>query len=200
MREYTIVRRPDDFSWDTVPALDIDYHHNTAQDMPISAKAQLCYDDAALYVRLTAVESQIRAELTGVLDEICEDSCLEFFFSPMDGDRRYINLECNLNGAMYMGFGTCVDDLMRLIPEEAVIFPKGQTTADGWEVTYAVPHAFVRRFFPEYAPAPGTTCRGNFYKCGDKTVQKHYLTWNPIVPLPRASFHNPDRFGILHFA
>ncbi len=200
MRAYTIVRRPEDFSWDKIPSLPIDRHFNTDPGIPISAQAQLCYDDNALYVRLSAVESQIRREYTGLLDEICEDSCLEFFFSPVNGDRRYFNLECNPNGAMYFGFGSGINDLVRLIQEEPVVTPKGQRAADGWEVTYAIPHAFVRRFFPDYSPAPGGSIRANCFKCGDKTVQPHYLSWNPVVPLPRAAFHNPDCFGIMHFA
>ncbi len=202
MREYTIVRRPEPFGWDAVPALSIDSKLNTPEDCPITAQAQLCYDDEALYVRLTAVEENIRAEYTGLLDEISEDSCLEFFFSPMGstGDKRYFNLECNLNGAMYFGFGSNIATLMRLIHEDPCIEPKGQKTADGWEVSYAIPHEFVRRFFPEYAPVSGFSIRANCYKCGDLSPIKHYLSWNPVVKLPRASFHNPELFGTMYFA
>ena len=201
MREYTIVRKDNKFCWDNVPALPIDQRLNTLEDHPVTAQAQLCYDDEALYIRLAAVEEEIRAEYTGLLDEISEDSCLEFFFSPMgcSGDKRYFNLECNLNGSMYFGFGSCIYDLVRLIQEDASIAPKGQKNDNGWELTYAIPHEFVRRFFPEYAPATGFSIRANCYKCGDKTSRPHYLSWNPVVKLPRASFHNPERFGIMHF-
>lgn len=201
MREYTIVRKGDTLNWDTVPSLPIDYKFNTPEDVPISAKAQLCYDDEALYVRLTAVEENIRAEYTGLLDEISEDSCLEFFFSPMScqGDKRYFNLECNLNGAMYLGFGTGISDLMRLIHEDPCIEPKGSRTDDGWQVNITIPHHFVRRFFPDYAPVSGFSMRANCYKCGDLSPIKHFLCWNPVVKLPRASFHNPELFGLMHF-
>lgn len=201
MREYTIVRKGEQLNWDNVPSLPIDSKLNTPEDLPITAKAQLCYDDEALYVRLSAVEADIRAEHTGLLDEICEDSCLEFFFSPMGcvGDKRYFNLECNPNGAMYLGFGSSISTLMRLIHEDPCIEPKGQRTADGWEVSYTITHEFVRRFFPNYAPGTGVSIRANCFKCGDKTPQKHYLSWNPVVKLPRASFHNPELFGLMHF-
>lgn len=201
MREYTIIHRPEPFHWDAVPALSIDSKLNTPEDFPVTASAQLCYNEKGLYVRLTTVEENIRAEYTGLLDEISEDSCLEFFFSPMGskGDKRYFNLECNLNGAMYFGFGSNIATLMRLIHEEPCIEPKGQKTADGWEISYVIPHEFVRRFFPEYAPVSGFSIRANCYKCGDLTPAPHYLSWNPVVELPRASFHNPDCFGIMHF-
>ena len=200
MKEYTIIRRPDTLCWSDVPALCIDtpMHPLTA---PVEAKAQLCYDDTHLYVRLTAVESNIRAEHKGLLCEICEDSCLEFFFSPVCGDLRYFNLECNLNGAIYLGMGTGIDDLIRLVFAEGAPFtPETKETENGWEVIHAIPHAFVRLFFPEYNPAPGYQMRANFYKCGDLTDHPHYLMWNPVPQAPRASFHQPDKFGILRFS
>lgn len=199
MKEYTIVRRPEVLDWNTIPAVQMDCLYNT-DPLPISAQAQVCYDDEALYVRLSAVEENIRAENFGKLDEICEDSCLEFFFSPMAGDRRYFNIECNPNGCLYLGMGSNVQTLVRFVPEVPSILPEAKRTQDGWETVYTVPYSFIRQFFPEFSPAPGYTMKGNFYKCGDKTVQPHYLSWCQVVPLPAASFHNPDIFGQLHFA
>ena len=198
MREYTITRCNGQPDWNIVPALQIDNWMKT-EPLPISAQAQVCYDDSALYIRLSAVEENIRAELTGLLDEICEDSCLEFFFCPMAGDKRYFNIECNLNGCLFLGFGPNVDELMRLIPENPPIVPQTKRIEGGWETVYSIPYSFIRMFFPEFSPAPGYSTRANFYKCGNKTVQPHYLVWNP-VPYQRCAFHNPDAFGIVHFA
>lgn len=47
----------------------------------ISAYAQLAFDDSRLYVHLHAEEQKICAEHSGVLDQPCQDSCLEFFIS-----------------------------------------------------------------------------------------------------------------------
>lgn len=46
----------------------------------IRAYAQLAYDDSRLYVHLHAEEKQIRAKNSGLLDQPCQDSCLELFF------------------------------------------------------------------------------------------------------------------------
>ena len=197
MREYTITRCGGQPDWSKVPALQIDNWMNT-EPMPISAQAQVCYDDNALHVRLSAVEANIRAELTGLLDEICEDSCLEFFFCPMAGDKRYFNIECNPNGCLFLGFGPNVDELVRLIPENPAIVPNARRIEGGWETVYSIPYKFIRMFFPDFSPASGYTTRANFYKCGDKTATPHYLTWNP-VPIRRCAFHNPDAFGIVRF-
>ena len=40
--------------------------------------------------------------------------------------------------------------------------------------------------------------RANFYKCGDNTTKKHYLTWNP-VKTKNPDFHRPEYFGLLNF-
>lgn len=198
MREYTIIRKPEELNWSNIPSLNIDQLLRT-DPLPISAQAQICYDDEALYVRLSAVEQNIRAEHFGPLGEICEDSCLEFFFCPIAGDLRYFNLECNLNGAMYLGMGSNVHNLVRFVPEEPAIVPKPQLTTDGWEVTYSIPYTFIRQFFPAFSPAPGYSMRANCYKCGELTVQRHCLCWN-LVPIRPCAFHNPEAFGIMHFA
>lgn len=195
MDTYTIVRKGAD--WSHVPAVQIDKWHHT-EPMPVSAQAQVCYDENALYVRLSAVESNIKADFTGLLDEVSDDSCLEFFFSPAEGDQRYFNIEVNPNGAMYLGFGPNVNKLMRLIPEEPQICPKVTKTQDGWEVEYTVSYDFIRVFFPDFSPAPGYTMKGNFFKCAGAATPPHFLCWQPVVP-QRCAFHNPDCFGKLIF-
>ena len=200
MRSYTISRKTFPVAWDTVPALDIDIPlWGTETD--VKAQAQVCYDDAYLYIRLCAKEQDIRAEHKGLLDEVCEDSCLEFFLCPLPDDKRYINIECNPNGAMYIGMGTGVHDLIRLVfAEQSPFVPQIQPADDGWQIVHAIPYTFIRQFFPEFSPAPGYSIRANFYKCGDLTPEPHYLMWNPVPQAPCASFHQPEHFGILHFA
>ena len=198
MKEYTIRRGGrSDLPHMPLAAIDVPLWGG---NFGVSAEAQLCYDEKALYVRLRAAEAEIRAENTEIWQEPCEDSCLEFFFCPLSGDRRYFNVELNPNGLMFLGVGAGIDDLVRLQPLERDPFSfRAQRTADGWEITYAIPHAFVRRFFPAYAPCAGTAIRGNFYKCGDMTVHPHYLAWNPVNEAGH-TFHAPDDFGALRFA
>lgn len=197
MKEYTIVRRPEVLDWDKIPALQINELYNTPP-VDVTAEARICYDEGALYVHLQAVEKNISAQYTGLLDEVSDDSCLEFFFCPIEGDSRYFNIEANPNGAMFLGFGPNVEELCRLIQEEPVIAPKAEYTADGWKVTYSIPHSFVRRFFPDYAPAPGKSIRANCYKCCALKEPVHYLCWCSVVP-QRCAFHNPSRFGTMYF-
>ena len=110
-----------------------------------------------------------------------------------------MNIEFNPNGLMFLGIGTGIADLVRLVPLESDVFAaKPERTEDGWRITYSIPHAFVRRLFPQYTAAPGIELRGNFYKCGDLTVRPHFLAWNPITE--DRTFHRPSDFGKIVFA
>ena len=199
MKEYTITRCNGTPDWSAVPALQINELHHTPQ-VDIRAQAQICYDDEALYIHMEAEEKDVRATYNGLLDEVCEDSCLEFFFSPIPGDNRYLNIEFNPNGCFYLGIGSCIQDLVRLLPDSGNPFRAEPRRIDGgWEIVYQVPTTFVRRFFPAYTPVSGGTIRANFYKCGDLTPQEHYLSWNPMT-CDTPAFHRPCDFGLLTFA
>ena len=89
-------------------------------------------------------------------------------------------------------------ELTRLIvaDEPALFQPKAARLSDGWEITYRVPFAFLRRFFPDFTPCEGLAMYGNCYKCGDLTVRQHYLSWNPMR-CDTPQFHRPQDFGRL---
>lgn len=196
MRTYTILPKTSD--WNDIPIAPIDTRLWT-RETDISATAQVCYDDEALYVRLTAKETDIRAEETGRIGVPSKDSCLEFFFSPIEGDTRYFNFEFNPALCMHIGFGSCRQNSARLLPKpSANINPEVIRTEEGWELTYQITFDFIRQFFPNFAAEQGKKMRGNFYKCGELTPTEHYFAWNP-VDTPTPDFHRPEFFGELVF-
>lgn len=197
MREYTVCRRPASFSWEHIPPLYID-NLLWSDPVPIRCQARLCYDADALYIRMEATEPHIRAEETGPLGTPCLDSCLEFFFCPNPADERYFNIEYNPNGCLCFGYGYTGEFRTRLIVRESVLAPKVTRTEDGWQVEYRIPFRFVQQFVPEFVPVSGAAFRANCYKCGNLTVQSHYLSWNP-VDLPKPCFHCPPHFGTMYF-
>lgn len=197
MKTYVITKKPRELDWSRIPKLDIDTLLWDAA-APVSAQAQLCYDEEALYVRLSAREAEIRAQETGRIGRPCEDSCMEFFFSPDPNRLTYINIEMNLNCCTYLGIGNDRYDLLRLLPRsENFLQAQAERTEDGWFVTYRVEAAFIRRFFPEFRLESGGMFRGNFYKCGDLTPQPHYYSWNPVYT-ETPEFHSPQYFGKLY--
>ena len=196
MKTYIITKKPEILNWDAIPTLNIDtcLWNSPGQ---VEAKAQLCYDEAAIYVKLSTKEAHIRAEEVGDYGTPCLDSCLEFFFCPMENSNTYINIEFNPNGCLFMGIGNDRYDLIRLVPvEENPLSAEPKRTKDSWEITYRIPADFIRRFFPAFELSSGEMLRGNFYKCGDETVQPHYYSWNPITQ-EKPDFHLPTFFGKL---
>lgn len=198
MRTGVITKKTTELNWDAISPLPID-HLLWIDSIDITAQAKICYDETALYVRLSAKESSIRAEETGLLGMPCQDSCLEFFFSPIPGDERYLNIEFNPNACMYLGIGHDRYDCTRLVShKENPLHPQVTRTSDGWEITYQIPYAFLRLFFPDFQAVSGGSIRANFYKCGDLTEKRHYLSWNK-VGCEKPDFHRPEYFGTLYF-
>ena len=197
METYTILHQttPD---WSAVPTVEL-HHTGWLAEVPVRAWAQLCADDDGLWVRLEAEESPVRATLCEPLDEVYNDSCLEFFLAPDPNDSRYINFEFNPLGNIYLGFSSTRPNRVRQIvgSVEALFRPAPFFTRKGWGIIYHIPYDFIRNYFPNFLPHGEMA--GNFYKCGDMTLQPHYLSWmkmNTDTP----DFHRRQDFGVLRFA
>ena len=184
--------------WTEVPSLQVD-NVQWLPDAGIRMQQQMCYDADNLYVRQQAWETDIRAEKSGYLQQVCEDSCMEFFFAPSK-DGRYFNMEINPNGCIHLGFGPGRHGRVQVVPKqmEALFDVKAERTADGWVLTYRIPLSFIQLFFPDYCYRPGTVLRGNCYKCGDLTAHPHYVTWSPVES-PTPDYHRPQDFGLIIF-
>lgn len=200
MKNYVIKRVEDVPVWDSIPYIEID---NARRENPngITARAQICYNDEALLVHLSTAEKDIIAQHTGELGSPCNDSCLEFFFCPCEGDGRYFNIEFNSNACLYLGIGSGIHDLVRLVlgnQKEHIFAPSITKTTEGWEIFYRVPHEFIRRFFPEFQVYSGKRIRTNCYKCADNSKPPHYLAWSWDADAP-LSFHNTKCFGVMTF-
>ena len=194
---YTIVKTDGKPDWSKVPVLQIDRVLWT-EDFGIRAQGQLCYSEDALFVHLSATEKEIRAENTEPLSPVYEDSCLEFFFQVVDAP-NYFNFEINPNGCLCTQFGPEKTDRIDIVREDAEEYfdIHADRTSDGWEVFYQIPLKFLRLFYPDYKFEGELAA--NFYKCGNNTVNKHYLSWAPI-DLESPNFHCPEYFGVIRFA
>lgn len=194
--EYRVVRvnAPD---WSAIEAVELT-HQPWLEPCNIEAKAQLCHDGENLYVRMQTKETNIRAELTGVLDQVCNDSCMEFFFAPKMDDARYFNFEWNKLCNAYIGFGAERRTRVRQIlknPKD-VFMPVSVDTEGGWAIEYRIPLSFIRMYVPEFVFEGKAAC--NFYKCGDLTEIPHYLAWAPLSS-EKPDYHRRWDFGTLVF-
>lgn len=196
MKPVYAVKRMDTPDWSVVPAVEL-RHTGWLEPCPIEAKAQLCWDRAeTLWVRLEAKEAPIRATLTGKLDPVCSDSCLEFFLAPWPEDARYFNFEFNPLGTLYLGYGAERSSRVRQIVKdpEGIFAPAPYLTEDGWGIVFRVPLSFLRVYDPAFSF--GTELHANFYKCGDLTETPHYLAWSPLS-CDTPDYHRRQDFGVL---
>ena len=198
MKTAQLIRVCGEVDWSKLPRIEIDAPIKES-DSPATAYAQICATEEALLLHLSATEPEIRAELTDPLAEVCEDSCLEFFFAPVESDDRYMNVEFSSTGCLFLGIGTNRYNIVRLLPQGNPFQAAPALTADGWEIVYQIPTAFIRQFFPAFTMESGKIIRANFYKCGDLTVQEHYFSWNPVTSV-NPDFHRSCDFGQLILA
>lgn len=199
MKTYTLKKVQGLPNWDLIPIMSLD-EQMWEKSNTVTAQAQLCWNEDAIHVHLKANEQDLRMEESGLLADVSADSCLEFFFRPTERI-DFFNFEFNPNCVMFLGFANGKNhtaELVRLLVNDAekVFFPQSKITADGWELTFRIPHNFVARFFPDYIPEEGREMYGNAYKCGNKLRNMHYLAWNPVNPEIH-SFHRPQDFGRL---
>jgi hypothetical protein len=166
---------------------------------------RIAYSDYAIFLKYYVREDFVKAEKTSSNEMVCEDSCVEFFVSPSD-DGIYYNFEFNPIGTCLLASGSSRHDrkkapvsVIETIKRKGTfgLSPFKEITGDqSWTLTVVIP---FEAFFRHRISSPeGTQFQANFYKCGDKLTQPHYLTWNP-VGTKSPDYHQPGFFGLLRF-
>ena len=122
---------------------------------------------------------------------------------------RYFNLEINCGGTPLMHYNIIprkevenlkIEDIEKIeiahsLPQ--IVDPEIREKIT-WTLEYRIPIDVLRKYSNITQPKAGIIWRGNFYQCGDKTSNPHYLTWS-IVDNNKPDFHLPQFFGILKF-
>lgn len=185
--------------WSDIPKAFLEEKYFDTPDT--TAWAQLAYDDDGLLLHLRTDEKEHRNVETGPIGIPCDDSCLEFFFSPSTEEKRYMNVEFNSNLCVYLGLATCIPDLVRILPDTdpmEILKPVAKRDEKGWEIEYKVPLTFIRRFFPDFEIYEGKKISANFYKCSEAMVPNHFLSWSK-VDTEGFTFHQRHNFGEMIF-
>lgn len=198
-----------------IPALfrknGVAYHRIDTVDWPSDypycpdVKFAIAHKGDCLLLHYKVEEDCVRAVSGADLGPVWEDSCCEFFCCP-DTEGGYYNLEANCIGTVLLCNGKGRENrtpashrTLADIDRWASLGCEPFGTRDGrqaWELALAVP---VSSFFRHTLKSlSGQTVSANFYKCGDKTRQPHFLSWNPIS-LPAPDFHCPEFFGEVTF-
>lgn len=165
----------------------------------------ISYSDDEIFLKYHVTEDYFKAEMTGSNQNVYEDSCVEFFFSPED-DGIYYNFEFNALGTCLMGSGHNRNDTTRADPSiisKIRRLPQAgiKRTAEimgkfSWTLTVAIP--FEVFFHHKVKELKGKTRRANFFKCGDMLSVPHFVTWNAVLT-ENPDYHRPEFFGQVRF-
>lgn len=156
-----------------------------------------------LNVIFKCYEENPRAVYTQTDETVFKDSCVEFFFSPVDGRSEYINLEMNSKGVYLCEFGNMkpdrcfIKELTAICPEVTPCNGKDDQGAF-WGVKAKISKELIAELY-KIKPEKITfdSIRANFYKCGDSCEIKHYESFLPVSTLP-PGFHNPACFAVFY--
>ena len=157
---------------------------------------QLAYDEEGITVRFTVDgESNPLRNKHEHLAYVHEDSCVEFFanFAPEES-KHYINFEANAAGYMNVAFRTSRYDAEPLALADIEAFCITPVLYENyWTLTYKIGFDFIKKYYPTFDISKCEYILGNFYKCGDLTEMKHYVSYFMMGDKP--DYHRPEYFG-----
>jgi len=174
-------------------------------DYQPEVKFNIAYSVGELYIKYYVTEDYVMAQKSESNQSVCQDSCVEFFVTPIS-DGPYYNFEFNPIGTCLLGKGNDRHDsnvqnpeLIKMIRRLSSLGTEPFDEKKGkqsWTLTIAIPHEIL--FNDPLPELSGKVIRANFYKCGDSLSKMHYLTWNP-VETENPDYHQPEYFGVLEF-
>lgn len=182
-----------------VAAINSFHWEQDGYSRPESYAALFAVEGEGLHALLWSFEDNIRCECTENYQPVYTDSCLELFIMPVEGDKRYLNVEVNSKGVYLAQLGeiregrTFVKDITSLEP---IIAPMEIEDEQGkaWGCEIVLTEEFISALYgTDYAVKAGEI-KGNFYKCADSSVTPHYGAYFPVTTAA-LGFHNPDCFG-----
>ncbi len=166
----------------------------------------IAHDSKNIYLHYKVKENCVRSVEDTDLGNVWEDSCCEFFVMP-DDKKGYYNIEANCIGSILLCYGkerekreaanssilSCIDRWASLGRRALGVIHNMESA---WELSLIIP---ASSFFKHNIKSlDGLVMKANFYKCGDKTDNPHFLSWKKIE-LPKPDFHCPEFFGTLVF-
>lgn len=166
---------------------------------------RIAHANNQIWLKYYVTEENILAQVDTINGGVAGDSCVEFFFDPR-ADGSYYNFEFNCIGIPHLAYGPgraereFVNE--EIIKEQIVVSSSlgsepfaERTGGHTWEMTIIIPASILT---DDDIQLKGLKTKANFYKCGDRTSKRHYLSWN-AVGTERPDFHRPEYFGVLNF-
>ena len=157
---------------------------------------QVVYNPKGFNVKFTVEEANPLCEVTENFSNIHEDSCVEFFvkFDPKHSN-KYINFEINAIGTVKAAIRTSRENFNFLSQKDIEnLNIKTEISENCWTVSYHISAELLEKLYPHFNMDKCDYIMANFYKCGDNTKIKHYLSLFD-VKCEQPDFHRPEYFG-----
>lgn len=187
--------------FDKAPTASISSFHweEEGYSRPESYAKLVAVEGKGIYARLWSFEENIRCVYEKRDDPVYQDSCLEIFLMPVEGDKRYINFEVNPNGVYLSQTGETRSErkFIREITDALPVITPLSFEKDGrkaWGYEIFLSDEFISSVYGTQYSTTERVIKGNFYKCADSSITPHYGAYFP-VSTAALGFHNPDRFG-----
>lgn len=201
----------DDSVWSPANIAKLEWHWPGSKGSLPIVEAKLLHDGRTIYGIYRVQDHSVLATATEYNAMVCQDSCVEFFFRPLQ-DKGYINLEMGASGAHlsyyiwnhkrtkegYEGYEPLSPELGSMMPTLGTtgVVPTEDVRDQTWQMRFQVPVTVPEHYLGKLGDLSGQTWTGNFYKCGDGLKHPHWLAWQGV---PVLNFHLPDSFGFLKF-
>lgn len=159
---------------------------------------KIAHSDDKIVLYYHVEEEFVKAQAIRPNESVWEDSCVELFLS-LDNKQTYYNFEFNVLGTGLIGYGPSVKSERNRLTAEQIQSVETLTLVGNkggqkvWEMFLLIPKDLVGE-----EGLSGKTAHANFYKCGDKLPNPHFISWNPI-DFPSPNFHLPQFFGEVNF-
>jgi len=167
--------------------------------------AQIAHSKEYIWILADIHENHIRGHELEDHGHVWEDSCFEFFLQ-LPNQSRYVNIETNCLGVslatIHVNRNECtlfsekdMEQFIRVSSQEKCYTDHySHHSMLHWQLLLGIPKKVLMKHFYGSDDAFPTSFRANFYKCGDKTILPHFLSWSPI-DLKKPDFHVPAFFG-----
>lgn len=205
MKEYFVLCMEEPIDWSKIEHLRIDEYPWYKKGLKQNTEVRMVRTRDSVIINVIAEDIHSSASVLEQNGNVYLDSCFEFFFSPVtEISHRYINLEVNCIGTVYLALNfqglkllASQDDINCIHVESCLEkgIPKMPSGKDKvWCLTIKIPFSFIARFWGEYSQERWFC---NFYRCGG-VVEDQYAVWNTVVT-KKPDFHQPLQFGLLNF-
>ena len=208
MKQYIVKKvSTSQVNWQAIDSLAIDtypwYESGTKQQTSV----KLAANSDTLFIQIIAQDKYSFAkqtELNHML--VCEDSCVEFFFTPSgELGRSYVNLEVNCCGTLHLAYGAGREKRQFISLEAASLIQRKasinspvkfeKSDDEQWSVEITLPFAAIEQLRGDKVNLQ--RWYGNFYRCGGRK-EPQYAVWNHI-DVSEPDYHRPEHFGELSF-